>query len=107
MRESRLLLQSPEWESREDFRCCFSRVLQPVWQWACWNCTNGHASYPSHPSPRALDIRFSASSLLDALWVIPVVPSILCHLLVMATAVWMLAYLLLSRVKEAFSALTA
>jgi hypothetical protein len=37
--------------------------------------------------------------------VIPVVPSILCHLLVMATAVWMLAYLLLPRVKEAFRVL--
>jgi hypothetical protein len=38
--------------------------------------------------------------------VIPAVPSILCHLLVAATAVWMLAYLLLPRVKEAFSVLT-
>jgi hypothetical protein len=39
--------------------------------------------------------------------VIPVVPSILCHLLVMATAVWMLAYLLLPRVRQVFGALTA
>jgi len=38
---------------------------------------------------------------------IPVVPSIVCHLLVMATAVWMLAYLLRPRVKQAFGALTA
>lgn len=37
---------------------------------------------------------------------IPVVPSILCHLLVMATAVWMLAYLLLPRVRHVFGALT-
>jgi hypothetical protein len=36
---------------------------------------------------------------------IPVVPSIFCHLLVMATAVWMLAYLLRPRVKQAFGAL--
>jgi hypothetical protein len=35
--------------------------------------------------------------------VIPVVPSILCHLLLMATTVWMLAYLLRLRVKQAFS----
>jgi hypothetical protein len=33
---------------------------------------------------------------------IPVVPSIVCHLLLMATAVWMLAYLSLPRVKQAF-----
>lgn len=39
--------------------------------------------------------------------VIPVLPSILCHLLVMATAVWMLAYLLLPRVRQVFGALTA
>ncbi len=39
--------------------------------------------------------------------VIPVVPSIVCHLLVMATAVWILAYLLRPRVKQVFSALTA
>jgi hypothetical protein len=38
---------------------------------------------------------------------LPVVPSIACHLLVMATAVWMLAYLLRPRVKQTFSALTA
>jgi hypothetical protein len=38
---------------------------------------------------------------------IPVVPSIIGHLLVMATAVWMLAYLLRPRVKQAFGALTA
>lgn len=31
---------------------------------------------------------------------IPVVPSIVCHLLLMATAVWMLAYLLLPRIKR-------
>lgn len=39
--------------------------------------------------------------------VIPVLPSILCHLLVMATALWMLAYLLLPRVRQVFGALTA
>jgi hypothetical protein len=38
---------------------------------------------------------------------IPVVPSIVCHLLLMATAVWMLAYLLLPRVKQAFGIVTA
>jgi hypothetical protein len=38
--------------------------------------------------------------------VIPPVPSVFCHLLVMATAVWMLAYLLLARVKQAFSVVT-
>jgi hypothetical protein len=38
---------------------------------------------------------------------IPVVPSIVCHLLAMATAIWMLAYLLRPRVKQAFGALTA
>jgi hypothetical protein len=38
---------------------------------------------------------------------IPAVPSILCHLLVMATAVLMLAYLLRPRIKQAFGALTA
>ena len=38
--------------------------------------------------------------------VIPVVPSIICHLLVTATAVWMLAYLLRLPVKRAFSAVT-
>jgi hypothetical protein len=38
--------------------------------------------------------------------VIPPVPSVVCHLLVMATAVWMVAYLLLARVKHAFSPLT-
>ena len=38
---------------------------------------------------------------------LPVVPSVACHLLVMATAVWMLVYLLRPRVKETFSALTA
>jgi hypothetical protein len=36
---------------------------------------------------------------------IPVVPSIICHLLVMALGVWMLAYLLSPRVKQAFGAL--
>jgi len=39
--------------------------------------------------------------------IIPIVPSVICHLLVMATAVWMLAYLLRPRVKQAFSALSA
>jgi len=39
--------------------------------------------------------------------IMPVVPSILCHLLVMATAVWMLAYLLRPHVKQAFIALAA
>jgi hypothetical protein len=38
---------------------------------------------------------------------IPRVPSIACHLLVMATAVWMLAYLLHPRVKQVFGPLTA
>jgi hypothetical protein len=38
--------------------------------------------------------------------VIPVIPSIICHLLVTATAVWMLAYLLRLPVKQAFSAVT-
>jgi len=37
----------------------------------------------------------------------PAVPSVICHLLVTATAVWMLVYLLLPRVKHAFVALTA
>ena len=36
--------------------------------------------------------------------VIPVDLSIVCHFLVMATAVWMLLYLLLPRIKHAFSA---
>lgn len=39
--------------------------------------------------------------------IIPVVPSVVCHLLVMATAIWMLEYLLRPRVKQAFSALIA
>jgi hypothetical protein len=34
--------------------------------------------------------------------VIPAVPSIYCHLLIVTTAVWMLAYLLLPRVKRVF-----
>jgi hypothetical protein len=38
---------------------------------------------------------------------IPILPSIVWHLLVMATAVCMLAYLLRPRVKQAFGALTA
>lgn len=38
---------------------------------------------------------------------IPAVPSVVCHLLVTTTAVWMLVYLLLPRVKLAFVALTA
>ncbi|MFZ0584334.1 MAG: hypothetical protein WAN72_03260 [Candidatus Acidiferrales bacterium] len=38
---------------------------------------------------------------------VPVVPSLVCHLLLMATAVWMLAYLLLPRVKDAFGTATA
>jgi hypothetical protein len=37
----------------------------------------------------------------------PVVPSIMCHLLVMATAAWMIAYLLRPHVKQAFIALPA
>ena len=36
--------------------------------------------------------------------VIPAVPSIVCHLLVTATAVWMLVYLSLARVRHAFGA---
>ena len=39
--------------------------------------------------------------------VIPVVPSIVFHLLVMTTAVWMLAYLLRLRVRQAFSVMIA
>jgi hypothetical protein len=39
--------------------------------------------------------------------VIPAVPMILCHLAVMAAAVWMLSYLLRPTVKQAFSAVTA
>jgi hypothetical protein len=39
--------------------------------------------------------------------VLPVVPSIACHLLVTATAVWMLAYLFRPRIKQAFNAVTA
>jgi hypothetical protein len=39
--------------------------------------------------------------------VFPAVPSAVCHLLVTAAAVWMLVYLTLPRVKQAFSALPA
>ena len=39
--------------------------------------------------------------------IIPVVPSVAAHLLAIAIAVWMLAYLLLPRVRHVFSALTA
>jgi predicted membrane channel-forming protein YqfA (hemolysin III family) len=39
--------------------------------------------------------------------VLPLVPSIVFHLLVVSTGVWMLAYLLLHRVKQAFSAAAA
>jgi hypothetical protein len=39
--------------------------------------------------------------------VIPVVPSIVCHLLVTATAVWTLTYLLRPRIKRAFGTLAA
>jgi hypothetical protein len=39
--------------------------------------------------------------------VLPAVPSIYFHLLVVTTAVWMLAYLSLPRVKRVFSAVTA
>ena len=38
---------------------------------------------------------------------VPAVPSLVCHSLVMAMAVWMLAYLLLPRVKDAFGTATA
>jgi hypothetical protein len=38
--------------------------------------------------------------------VLPAVPSIYCHLLVVTTAVWMLAYLLMPRVKQVFGAVT-
>jgi hypothetical protein len=38
---------------------------------------------------------------------IPAIPLIGCHLIVMATAVWMLAYLLLPRVRQVFGELTA
>lgn len=39
--------------------------------------------------------------------VIPIVPSIVCHLLAIATAVWMLVYLLRPRIKRAFGTLAA
>ena len=39
--------------------------------------------------------------------VLPPVPSIVFHLLVVSTGVWMLAYLLIPRVKQAFSAAAA
>jgi hypothetical protein len=39
--------------------------------------------------------------------VIPALPMIVCHLLVMATAVWMMAYLLRPQVKQAFNAMIA
>jgi hypothetical protein len=39
--------------------------------------------------------------------VLPVVPSILCHLVVMAAAVWMLLYLLHPRIKQVFGALAS
>ena len=35
---------------------------------------------------------------------LPAVPSVVCHLLVMTTAVWMVGYLLRTRVKKAFGA---
>lgn len=38
---------------------------------------------------------------------LPVVPSIVCHSLLIATAVWMLAYLLQPRVKQAFCVVSA
>jgi hypothetical protein len=38
--------------------------------------------------------------------VIPVVPSMVCHLLVMATATWMLVYLVRPRVKQTFRLVT-
>jgi hypothetical protein len=38
---------------------------------------------------------------------LPVVASLVCHLLLIAAAVWMLAYLLLPRVKDAFGTATA
>jgi hypothetical protein len=37
---------------------------------------------------------------------LPVVPSVVCHLLVVATAVWMVAYLLRTRVREVFGSVT-
>jgi hypothetical protein len=37
---------------------------------------------------------------------LPVVPSVVCHLLVITTAVWMVVYLLRTRVKEAIGAVT-
>jgi hypothetical protein len=39
--------------------------------------------------------------------VIPVVPSIVCHLIVLTTAAWMLLYLLRPHVKQAFSVLAS
>lgn len=38
---------------------------------------------------------------------LPVVPSVVCHLLVLTTAVWMVVYLLRTRVKQAFGAFTS
>ena len=38
--------------------------------------------------------------------VLPVVPSLACHMLVTATAIWMLAYLFRPRIKQAFNAAT-
>jgi hypothetical protein len=38
--------------------------------------------------------------------VIPVVPSIVCHLIVLTTAGWALTYLLGPQIKQAFSAVT-
>jgi hypothetical protein len=38
--------------------------------------------------------------------VIPVVPSIVCHLIVLTTAGWALTYLLRPQIKQAFSAVT-
>jgi hypothetical protein len=39
--------------------------------------------------------------------VLPPVPSIVFHLLVVSTGMWMLAHLLIPRVKQAFSAAAA
>jgi hypothetical protein len=38
---------------------------------------------------------------------VPVVPSLVCHLLLMATAVWMLAYLSRPQIKRAFCVVSA
>jgi hypothetical protein len=56
----------------------------------------------------AVGVAFTIFSLFTFMGylVIPAGPMIVCHLLVMAAAVWMLAYLLRPRVKQAFRAMS-